>query len=99
MKKLALLALPLAVLAACSSVTSGIVTGKEHVPENSYTCETGSIPINAGNGVTVTIPIYGTCTDPECWQIDLRNGDDTGSVCTDENTWNNLYVGQNWSSE
>lgn len=36
---------------------------------------------------------------PECWRLDLIDGDDTGSACVDETTWNTVRVGQPWSGQ
>jgi hypothetical protein len=35
-------------------------------------------------------------TDPACWRLNLRDGDDTGHVCVSEKAWNEAKVGEQW---
>ncbi|PSJ23923.1 hypothetical protein B7P34_36160, partial [Streptosporangium nondiastaticum] len=72
-------------LLLCScGITSGTVTGKGHDDAYSVT----------------TVTTIGNCTCypettyyDECWRLDLRRGNDTGSVCVDRARWDATPVG------
>ncbi|GJF06689.1 hypothetical protein [Pseudonocardia sp. D17] len=79
--------LGVAVLGAGCGVDRGRIVGKGYDPAATYT----------------TIMTIGGCpcypvvdTEPECWRLDLRDGDDTGSVCVDRRAWDAAYVGGYW---
>lgn len=84
-------ALALAVLAAaaagCGGISAGHVTAKSHTPESSYTT------ITTIGGCPCYPMTYHT---PECWQLDLRDGDDTGAVCVPAQVWQAVDVGDRW---
>lgn len=95
-------------LAACSSVTHGTITSKQYKPEQQWTyeqpiysqrCTTSGYgsrtSTSCSSYISSWIPIPET--DPECWQLNLRNGSgDTGSVCVSEQAWNGARVGGSW---
>lgn len=83
----------LAVAVAACGVDHGTITAKVHDPESEYTCQVGSVPVGQ-----VPVPIFGTCVAPECWRLDLRDGDATGSVCVPEGRWREADVGQRWEA-
>jgi hypothetical protein len=45
-----------------------------------------------------TIPMYGSCTNPECYRLDLQDGNDDGSVCVTAFTWEHTKLGD-WFPE
>jgi len=93
----------LLVLSGCAGITSGYVTGKSYAPAYDYQCQTGSIPINMGSGQVYVMPVYGTCTEPECYGIgfsklvydadEKTREEQTNSACIPADQWNRLNVG------
>jgi hypothetical protein len=92
------------VLTGCGSdIEHGEITGKKYVPENTYTY---MMPIYttqcSGSGTsqvcysTVSMYIPTTETDPECWQLNLRDGKKTGHVCVSEAAWKKAKKGEQW---
>lgn len=82
-------------LAACSSISSGFITEKHYEPASSYTtmyCAS----YNSKGGCVFYAPM--THQVPEHWVFELRNGDDTGSVDVDPNTYESYDVGDAYSS-
>lgn len=74
---------------SCSSMTAGTVTGKGYDPSYSYT----TITTIGG------CPCYPMVNEvAECWRLDLREGDDTGSVCVAPADWENVQIGQRWTA-
>lgn len=78
------------VLAACGGPTSGTVIGKQYDAPSTYFITSCSLI----GKVTVCTPIPEE--QPECWEIDLKSGDDTGSVCVDQKTFSAAIVGQHY---
>jgi hypothetical protein len=94
-----------ALLTSCSSITHGTITGKQYKPERQWTymqpvyserCttsgRTGSTSCSSYISTWIPIPE----TDPACWELELRHGGDTGSVCVSEQAWNGAHVGGAW---
>lgn len=99
MRKLAALitcALGLLLLASCG-IDAGRVERKEFIPPYDYTCQISSVTVQSGN-TPITLPIYGTCHEPERHVLYLRNGEDTGSVYVTEHEYNNIRHGD-WYGE
>lgn len=92
MKKLALaVVLPLAViLAGCSAISSGTITGKEAEPGHYYTTQTCT-PVGK---VTVCTP-HTYYDDPD-WRFDITEGKDSGWVYVTEETYGAYEVGDYW---
>jgi hypothetical protein len=82
---MALIGVAVLLLAGC--VYGGTVTRKSYVPsESRVECmHIGSNPC---------FPM--TVEDPECWQLVLQQGGDTGEVCVDPKVWDQTQVGQHY---
>ncbi len=92
MRRRALLLAPVvAVLAACG-LDHGTVTAKHDQP--AYTTTDFFCQPIGGNpcGWLLPMPRY----VPECWSLELRDGDDTGSVCVDQGTYQRVALGQRY---
>lgn len=92
MRRAALAGAVLLALAGCGGVSEGRVVAKDHIPEHTwiymqpiYTTSCSGNPPVCTQRLVSYVPI--TMTDPECWRLTLRNGDDHGDVCVDEATW------------
>jgi hypothetical protein len=91
-------------LTGCGSdVEHGEITSKKYVPENSWTymqpittqqCTGSGTSQICQSIVTGYIPI--DMSDPECWRLNLRDGDETGHVCVSEKAWNKASKGDQW---
>lgn len=78
------------VLTGCG-LDHGTVTGKGYEP--SYVdYETQCMGFDAKGMCNYWMPM--PYTRPECWRLDLRDGDDTGSTCVDRSTWDRIRTGQ-----
>lgn len=78
-------------LVGCSSgPATGTITKKEYIPESSYTTMMYC-------GQNCWMPVINT--DPECYKLNLKNNDKTGSVCIDENRWKTVKVGDWWNGQ
>lgn len=69
----------------------GVVVGKVYVPQITTYIEqctiVGKVP------VCWPIPI----TQPECWRLDLKLGQQTGRVCVHEDTWDATQLGDSYA--
>jgi hypothetical protein len=90
--RLVWLAPGLLALAGCG-LDHGVVTAKTHKPESTYLMTT--INCNGYPNQTCTPEVHPE-TDPECWGLALRDGNDTGSVCIDQARWDRVQVGQHY---
>jgi hypothetical protein len=90
-------------LTACGGIEHGEVISKKYVPENDWTymqpmyttqCTPSGKTTSCTQVLTGFIPI--PMTDPACWRLNLRDGDDTGHVCVSEKAWNEAKVGEQW---
>ena len=66
-----------------------------------YLCQIGSIPISIGNGQLMYMPIYGTCTEPECWKLHVRPStadprDAPDETCVSKSDYDATPVGAYW---
>jgi hypothetical protein len=76
-------------LAACG-LDHGTVTGKHYHP--SFTYYTTQCFSYSTKGVcTMSLPV--PVTESARWELDLRDGDKTGSTYVDEHTWDTTRVG------
>ena len=90
---LTLTALALAlVLAACSPIDRGTVTGKSH-DEALWIPVTSCVP--SGKSTVCTTSMQYT---PPSWKLYLRNEDKTGWAYVDEGTWDAYEVGDFYPS-
>lgn len=91
-KRVALvLAAPLLVLLASCGVEAGRVEAKEFHP--AYVLTT-LMPTSCGPNCFSTIPVPQYF--PECYEVRLKNENETGSHCIAEPEWNTVEVGQWW---
>ncbi|MFG3710143.1 hypothetical protein [Micromonospora sp. NPDC047730] len=89
-------------LAACA-VTSGTVTGKQHEPAREWaTYETDYDTRCTGTGSSrrcTQVPDGVDAVEhatPECYRLDLKHEDATGSVCVDRETFERVQVGDHY---
>ena len=91
-KALALPVLILAfVLSACSSISTGYVTSKEH--HESYTYMTMQCSYFNSKGICQSW-IYLQHVMPEEWVLKLKDGDKTGWVDVNQSTYDKYEVGE-----
>lgn len=81
-------------LSACG-ISSGYVTQKAYDPESTYTYMACAVYDTKTGGCAVWMPEEGVT--PECWRLELRNADKTGSVCVDQTTWDRITVGEHYT--
>lgn len=88
----ALAAVPL--LAACGSgLSHGTVTGKSYdAPWTYYNNECMSYGKYGNCTFSITVPVY----YPADYELQLKDGKQTGSVEVDEGTWDTARVGEQW---
>lgn len=76
-----------AALVACSAIGAGTITAKVHEPANTYVTTScvivGKVPVCTPH----------TIIDDEDWRLDLREGDETGYVYVDAETFDAVEVG------
>ncbi|MER5754386.1 hypothetical protein [Streptomyces sp. NPDC002088] len=91
------------VLTGCDDLDHGEITGKEYEAEATYTylqpittvqCSGSGTSQMCATNVVGYIPI--TTTDPECWRLNLRDGDKTGHVCVSKSAWKKAKKGEQW---
>lgn len=86
-------------LAGCGGITSGVVVAKQYTAPYSYTYyEMQCFAYDTTGGCTVNMPMPMTEDEPECYELDLRNQDKTGSVCVDQATYNKINIGDRYGS-
>jgi hypothetical protein len=93
----------LALTGCGSDIEHGEITGKKYVPEETSTYMQPITTVQcSGSGtsqvcqsvITGYIPIEST--DPECWRLNLRDGEKTGWVCVSEKAWDKAKKGDDW---
>lgn len=94
---MALVALAAVVVAGCAAA-EGTVVAKTIRPAFDYTCEVAGMDIPTGNGTSMHVPIFGTCTEPECLKLSIHEvGDDPrqapDDVCVTADEYQRLDVG------
>ncbi|WP_439377865.1 hypothetical protein [Amycolatopsis lexingtonensis] len=77
-------------ISACSSISSGTVTGKEYEPESTWFSQ-DCMSYDTKMNCRFYMPT--AHTDPECWRLDLVQGEDDGSVCVSKQDYNSYGAG------
>jgi hypothetical protein len=99
----ALTAAATAGLTACGGITHGTITSKEYRPQSQYIqmeqiygsrCSSSRKSYSCTTTVTTWIPV--TITDPDCWELHLRSGKHTGSVCVSQQDYEAARIGGTW---
>lgn len=77
--------------AACSAPEEGTIVDKGHTDAYDSVIP---LVVSCGNGCTLInmVPFH----QDECWQIFLRNGDDTGDRCIGHDEWRHVTKGDYW---
>lgn len=91
-------------LTGCNSeISHGTITGKSYVPAKEWTyLQPVTMQQCSGSGTTqvcsmvVTGYIPVDMSDPECWRLNLRDGDKTGHVCVPKEAWTKAKKGGTW---
>lgn len=81
------------ILAGCSAISAGTVTGKNYEPAYSYTtmqCYSYDKNMNC----TVQMPVQQHVS--EKWRFNLDDGRDTGWVYVDETTYHEFEIGDSY---
>lgn len=97
MKRLTLLGLVgviIVVLTGCAAET-GTVVSKTH--EDKYFYQVFRCQSTATSGCAYLVPI--TIFVPECWKLELREGEENSSRCVSESTWESLNPGDYYAGE
>jgi hypothetical protein len=91
-------------LAGCGSdITHGTITGKQYVPGRQHTdmepvygtrCSRVGRSSSCSTVVTAWIPV--SVTNPECYQLNLKQGGDDGSVCVSPVEYDRAQIGGQW---
>jgi hypothetical protein len=79
-------------LVACSGMSEGTVVAKSEQGVYAYSCQ-------RGGSVTgpVAVPVWGTCSVPECWRLVVRDGNGTTSEpCVSREEYDSTSVGTFW---
>jgi hypothetical protein len=80
------------VLLACGGTSEGTVVAKADQADDDYACQ-------AGGSVTgpVAVPAWGSCSDPECWRLVVRDNDGTTSEpCVSREEYDRTPLGAFW---
>jgi len=83
----------LSTLIACSGDNEGTVVDKVDQGVYAYACD-------AGGRLTgpVAVPVWGTCSAPDCWRLILRDSDgDTFRPCVSRSEYERTRPGTFWS--
>ena len=86
----------LLLIAACTGISTGYVTGKTHTEQYSYV-QMICAGFNSKGVCTVWVPH--TVVVPEKWRLELKNGDDAGWVYVSEATYEAIEVGDMFNGE
>lgn len=79
-------------LIACSGGSEGTVVAKAEQGVYAQACQ-------AGGSLTspVAVPVWGTCSDPECWRLVVRDSDgDTFRPCVSRDEYDRAQLGTFW---
>lgn len=97
MKRVLVAVAAVAVIAAgCSSLDHGTVTAKQFDP-GYYTTDLICAAYGTGSQAGVCrlwLPYQEWV--PECWRLYLKSGNDTGSQCVPESTYQHYQIGQTY---
>ena len=79
-------------LVACSGMSEGTVVAKSEQGVYAYSCQRGGSVIGP-----VAVPVWGTCSVPECWRLVVRDSNGTTSEpCVSREEYDSTYVGTFW---
>ena len=82
----------LSALIACGRGNEGTVVAKVNQGIYAHACQAGGTLTGP-----VAVPKWGTCSDPECWRLVLRDGDgDTSQPCVSREKYDRVQVGAFW---
>lgn len=79
-------------LVSCGGGSEGTVVAKTDQAAYDYAC-------GAGGTVTgpVAVPVWGTCSSPECWRLVVRHSDGTTSeLCVSREEYDRTRLGAFW---
>ena len=77
---------------ACGGSTEGTVVAKTGQGVYDYPCQ-------VGGSVTgpVAVPVWGACSDPECWRLVVRDSDgNTTKPCVSREVYDRTQLGTFW---
>jgi hypothetical protein len=82
----------LSALIACGPGEEGTVVAKVNQGVYAHACRVGGTLTGP-----VAVPMWGTCSAPECWRLVVRNGDgDTFQPCVSREEYDRAQVGMFW---
>jgi|SRR3954454_15509039 hypothetical protein len=83
----------LSTLIACSGDNEGTVVAKAEQGVYAQACDAGGLLTGP-----VAVPVWGTCSDPECWRLVVRDsGGDTFRPCVSRYEYDRTQLGTFWS--
>jgi hypothetical protein len=75
-----------------SAGTEGTVVAKLEGGVHSYACRAGGTLTGP-----VAVPVWGTCSTPECWRLVVRDNDgDIVKPCVDRDEYDRTQLGAFW---
>lgn len=93
MKRIFLALAVIATLTGCAShLDHGMIIGKQYNPQSTYVIMSCILYTKYGCSGYIPIPI----TDPQSWQLNMKDGDKTGSTEVDQQTYDRVKVGQKY---
>ena len=79
-------------LAACGGSTEGTVVAKTDQGAYGYACQVGGTVTGP-----VAVPVWGTCSVPECWRLVVRASDgNTSEPCVSREEYDRTRLGAFW---
>jgi hypothetical protein len=79
-------------LIACGGGSEGTVVAKADQGVYSYACQAGGTLTSP-----VAVPIWGTCSTPECWRLIISDGDgNTSQPCVSREEYDRARLGAFW---
>jgi hypothetical protein len=81
-----------AALAACSDGSEGTVVSKAQLDADDFACRMGGTLTGP-----VSVPAWGACADPQCWQLVVRASDGNAfPLCVSREEYDRTQVGAFW---
>ena len=85
----------LSTLIACSGGGEGTVVAKAEEGVYAHACQAGGPPTGP-----VAVPIWGTCSEPECWRLVVRDsGGVTFRPCVSQEEYDRTQLGTFWRKQ
>jgi hypothetical protein len=82
----------LSALVACGAGSEGTVVGKAEQGVYAHACQAGGTLTGP-----VAVPIWGSCSTPECWRLIVRDGDgETFQPCVSREEYDRTRPGTFW---